>query len=123
MSLFVGGAMAHASTPAASNLKALSGVHADARVATPERVAYFGMPAANVATTTQVGLGGIAINTSGNIAQSAVAQAGGFGNVGLATANAQGGHGRGFGYGYGGWRRTAMNEGPASGQADILFDK
>ncbi|XXX78201.1 hypothetical protein WMF30_05465 [Sorangium sp. So ce134] len=116
LSLFVGVAMAHASTPAASSLKARSGIRAAASAATPERVAYYGFPAANVATTTQVGLAGIAIGTSGVVSQAAVAQAGGIGNVGVATANAQG---RG---GYGGWRRVAMNDAPASGRADILFD-
>ncbi len=124
MSLFVGVAMAHASTPAASSLKSLSGLHLEASAATPERVAYIGMPAANVATTTNVGLAGIAIGTSGTISQASVAQAGGFGNVGVAAANAQGGRGfgHGRGYGYGGWRRIAMNEAQESGRADILFD-
>lgn len=119
LSLFAGVAMAHASTPAASSLRARSVLRAEARAATPERVAYFGFPAANVATTTQVGLAGIAIGTSGVVSQAAVAQAGGIGNIGVATANAQGFQGRG---GYRGWRRVAMNDAPASGRADILFD-
>ncbi|WP_433933508.1 hypothetical protein AB3662_04080 [Sorangium cellulosum] len=116
MSLFIGVAMAHAATPAASNLKARSGLRAEASAATPERVAYYGFPAANVATTTQVGIAGIAIGTSGAVSQSAVAQAGGIGNFGLAAANAGGYRG------YGGWRRVAMNDAPAPGQADVLFD-
>ena len=119
LSLFAGVAMAHASTPAASSLRARSVLRAEASAATPERVAYYGFPAANVATTTQVGLAGIAIGTSGAVSQAAVAQAGGIGNIGVATANAQGFQGRGS---YGGWRRVAMNDAPASGRADILFD-
>ncbi|WP_437781650.1 hypothetical protein [Sorangium sp. So ce1097] len=117
MSLFVGVAMAHAATPATSNLRARTAAHAEASAATPERVAYYGFPAANVATSTQVGIAGIAIGTSGAVSQSAVNQAGGFGNLGLATANAGG-----FRYGYGGWRRVAVNDAQAPGHADVLFD-
>ncbi|WP_437999296.1 hypothetical protein WMF26_04635 [Sorangium sp. So ce185] len=118
LSLFVGMALAHASTPAASSMKARPVLGAEASAATPERVAYYGYPAANVATTTQVGLAGIAIGTSGVVSQAAVAQAGGIGNIGVSTANAQGFGGRGIG----GWRRIAMNDAPACSRADVLFD-
>jgi hypothetical protein len=121
LSLFVGVAMAQAATPATSSLKARSAVHTNASAETPEKVAqYYGYPGANVATSTNVGLSGIAIGTSGALAQTSVAQAGN-GNVAVGMANAGGFHGRG-GYGRGGWRRIAMNDAPASGQADILFD-
>ncbi|WP_437739890.1 hypothetical protein WMF39_29720 [Sorangium sp. So ce1504] len=123
MSLFVGVAMAQAATPATSSLKGRSALHPEASAGTPEKVAqYYGYPGANVATSTNIGLAGIAIGTSGSVAQSSVAQAGGYGNVGVATANAGGFHGRGHGRGHGGWRRIALNDAPASGQADILFD-
>ncbi|WP_437877120.1 hypothetical protein [Sorangium sp. So ce513] len=117
MSLFVGVAMAHAATPATSNLRARTALHAEGSAATPERVAYFGFPAANVATSTQIGIAGIAIGTSGAVSQSSVNQAGGFGNIGVATANAGG-----FRHGFGGWRRVAMNDAQAPGHADVLFD-
>jgi hypothetical protein len=123
MSLFVGVAMAHAATPASSSLKPRSVLQADASAGAPERVAsFYGYPGANVATSTNIGIAGIAIGTSGTVAQSSVAQAGGFGNIGVAAANAGGFGGRGHGYGHGGWRRVALNDAPASGQADILFD-
>jgi hypothetical protein len=124
LSLFVGVAMAQAATPATSGLKGRSVLDASASAGIPEKVAYYsGYPGANVATSTNIGIAGIAIGTSGSVAQSSVAQAGGYGNVGVATANAGGFHGRGgHGRGHGGWRRIALNDAPASGQADILFD-
>ncbi|WP_437293376.1 hypothetical protein [Sorangium sp. So ce426] len=124
LSLFVGVAMAQAATPATSSLRGRSVLNAEASAGIPEKVAYYsGYPGANVATSTNIGLAGIAIGTSGSVAQSSVAQAGGYGNVGVATANAGGFHGRGgHGRGHGGWRRIALNDAPASGQADILFD-
>ena len=117
MSLFVGAGMAHASAPAASSLKALSGLQAEASSATPGRLAFYGMPGANVATTTNVGISGVAIGTSGAVANAGVANAGGFGNLGVATANAGM-----FGRGFGGHRRVALIDAPVSSRADILFD-
>ncbi|WP_437523647.1 hypothetical protein WME79_34495 [Sorangium sp. So ce726] len=124
MSLFVGVAMAHASTPAAPNLKAGAVPHPDARAATSVLAACSGMPVANVNITTNIGIAGIAINTSGTVTQSAIAQAGGVGNFGLSAANGYGGRGLGGrgGFGRGGWRRVAMNEAPDPDRADILFD-
>ncbi|WP_437708484.1 hypothetical protein WMF45_30295 [Sorangium sp. So ce448] len=120
LSLFVGVAMAQAATPATSSLKGRSVVDADASAGIPEKVAYYsGYPGANVATSTNIGIAGIAIGTSGSVAQTSVAQAGN-GNVAVGMANAGGFHGRG--YGHGGWGRIALNDAPASGQADILFD-
>ncbi|MDC0677603.1 hypothetical protein [Sorangium atrum] len=119
MSLFVGVAMAHAATLPTSSLKGRSVLQTNASAGIPEKVAYYcGFPGANVATTTNIGIAGIAIGTSGSVAQSSVAQAGGYGNLGVSTANAGGFHGRGPG----GWRSVALNDAPAPGQADILFD-
>ncbi|KYF59929.1 hypothetical protein BE04_18420 [Sorangium cellulosum] len=127
LSLFAGMALAHVSTPAASSLEARSVLGAEASAATPEGVAFYGFPAANVPTTTQVDLAGIASGTSGvvsqaavaqaAVAQAAVAQAGGIGDIGGSTANAQGFQGRG----YGGWRGNAMNGASGCGRADVRF--
>ncbi|WP_437318068.1 hypothetical protein [Sorangium sp. So ce385] len=119
LSLFVGMALAHATAPAASGLKARSVLGAEASAATPETVAFYGSPAADVATTTQVDPAGIAIGASGVVSQAAVAPAGGIGNIGVSTTNAQGFQGGG----YGAWRSIAMNGAPACGRADVLFDK
>jgi hypothetical protein len=128
MSLFGGLAMTAAAAPAAATLAPTAALDADASAATAEKVAYLGLPAVNTATSTQIGLGGIAIGTQGSVSQSAVNQAGGFGNVGVATANAAtgaraAGFGRGgFGRGHGGWGRVAMADEQSAARSDVLFD-
>ncbi|WP_437571512.1 hypothetical protein [Sorangium sp. So ce542] len=127
LSLCAGMALAHVSTPAASSLEARPVLGAEASAATPERVVFYGLPAANVPTTTQADLAGTAMGTSGVVsqaaasqaaaAQAAAAQAGGVGDIGGSTANAQGFQGRG----YGGWRGSAMNGAPGCGRAGVRF--
>ncbi|KYG11262.1 hypothetical protein BE21_57930 [Sorangium cellulosum] len=117
LSLFAGMALAHVSTPAAASLEARSVLGAEASAATPERVVFYALPAANVPTTTQADLAGAAIGTSGVVSQAAVAQPGGIGNIGGSTANAQGFQGRG----YGGWGGNAMSGAPGCGRAGVRF--
>ncbi|WP_157906620.1 MULTISPECIES: hypothetical protein [Sorangium] len=99
MLLFVGGAMAHASTPATSNLKANSGLHTEATAATPARIAHPG------AFPTVVG--------QPMIVTDAV--------PGASLSQAQGHSGFRY-HGAGGPRRSESNDALADSRADVLFD-
>ncbi|MFT3767506.1 MAG: hypothetical protein QM820_18790 [Minicystis sp.] len=109
MSLFGGLSMLAASAPAAAKLAPTAQREATESAVNPEKVAL-----ANTTVNTAIGLGAVAMGNNGSVAQSQIGQAGGIGNVGVATAMAAAHH-------FGGWK-VAMVDVPVAAQADILFD-